>query len=227
MATSTTTFHTFEGTSNNGDLTEALAAAIAHAEVELSQDFLNWELVKLRGQHGGIVGANRLTVVIRSTGSQQLSGGVPSSKSRGKATTAAIALAAPARTAGGLEKFAQTTSLNPVFLDTEGGVVELDLTVSTYCEWQFEMLHIDESGESGGAQRHTMVGEPGQLVGKSATWRLRITNISEEEQDYHVVIQMKQSGADASVYEFEKEGKIDPSKDRDAKMGQTLTFFAA
>jgi hypothetical protein len=55
----------FEGTSNEGDLQEALEKAIDAATNELKQNFVRWKLDEVSGSRGGITGATEITVTIR------------------------------------------------------------------------------------------------------------------------------------------------------------------
>ena len=56
----------FEGTSNQGDFTEALQNAIAAAKDGLSSTLVTWKLLEVSGQNGGFVGVNELTVSIQA-----------------------------------------------------------------------------------------------------------------------------------------------------------------
>ena len=57
---------TFEGTSKNGDIQEALAEAIAAAKGGLSTDHVKWRLEELSGEDGGFVLVNEVTVKIHA-----------------------------------------------------------------------------------------------------------------------------------------------------------------
>ena len=56
----------FRGTSERGDLAEALADAIRNAKQSLRTDLVTWTLQNISGENGGFVGVNRLTVTIRA-----------------------------------------------------------------------------------------------------------------------------------------------------------------
>ena len=57
---------TFTGTSNHGNQEEALKNAIENAfQTYESPDLLiQWELIKVEGEYGGVSGVNNLTVTI-------------------------------------------------------------------------------------------------------------------------------------------------------------------
>ena len=58
---------TFEGTSNKGDLEEALKAAIESAMTSrkgIADAMVEWKVKNISGAQGGIAGFNRLTVTI-------------------------------------------------------------------------------------------------------------------------------------------------------------------
>lgn len=57
---------TFEGTSKNGDIQEALAAAIDAAKDGLRTDFVRWRLEELSGEDGGFVLVRDVTVRIHA-----------------------------------------------------------------------------------------------------------------------------------------------------------------
>lgn len=56
----------FEGTSNQGDFTEALQNAIAAAKEGLITDFVTWKLLDISGQNGGFTAVNDLNVSIQA-----------------------------------------------------------------------------------------------------------------------------------------------------------------
>ena len=60
---------TFQGTSARGDLQEAVANAVKAALSSLpgADRLVRWELVKLAGQRGGIVGVDEITATISAT----------------------------------------------------------------------------------------------------------------------------------------------------------------
>jgi hypothetical protein len=60
----------FTGTSQRGDLTEALQAAIQQAEKSsgVVDGQVRWELVEISGEHGGIAGRNEISVIITASG---------------------------------------------------------------------------------------------------------------------------------------------------------------
>ena len=58
----------FEGTSTVGDFHEALATAIAEAKRGLTTDYIEWKLKVTRGENGGVVLKNHLTVTIEARG---------------------------------------------------------------------------------------------------------------------------------------------------------------
>ena len=58
----------FEGTSQNGDLHEALAGAIRKAKNDLTTDHITWTLEKVSGENGGFVQVNNVTVTISAKG---------------------------------------------------------------------------------------------------------------------------------------------------------------
>lgn len=57
-------YRTFEGQSANGDIQEAIENAVELAKSELHTELVEWNLHKIAGQYGGIVGAKYLTVTI-------------------------------------------------------------------------------------------------------------------------------------------------------------------
>jgi len=59
---------TFEGTSTNGSIEEAVAKAIVLAKNKLKVDFLVWNLDSLVGANGGLVYSNIVTVSIKAKG---------------------------------------------------------------------------------------------------------------------------------------------------------------
>ena len=60
--------NTFAGTSDAGDLTEALTVAIQAAKQEMRTDFVTWMLESVKGESGGFSDVNRLTVTIVAQG---------------------------------------------------------------------------------------------------------------------------------------------------------------
>ena len=56
----------FEGTSDQGDFTEALQNAIAAAKEGLTSTLVSWKLLEISGQNGGFVQVNELTVSIQA-----------------------------------------------------------------------------------------------------------------------------------------------------------------
>ena len=56
----------FEGKSSNGDIQEALAAAIAAAKSGLTTDLVVWQLDEVSGEDGGFVGVRDVTVKIHA-----------------------------------------------------------------------------------------------------------------------------------------------------------------
>lgn len=54
----------FEGTSSNGNLQEALDAAVAAARAGVSAEGFTWTLGTVRGEKDGFVPANNVTVSI-------------------------------------------------------------------------------------------------------------------------------------------------------------------
>lgn len=57
----------FGGKSNNGDFNEALHCAIQAAKDGLKTDYITWELKTTRGENGGFVQVDNLTVTILAT----------------------------------------------------------------------------------------------------------------------------------------------------------------
>ena len=56
----------FQGTSSRGDIREALDDAIAAAKTGLRSSLVSWKLAEVSGETGGVVAANKLTVVIQA-----------------------------------------------------------------------------------------------------------------------------------------------------------------
>jgi hypothetical protein len=56
----------FEGKSTNGNIEDALEAAIAAAKQGLTTDLVVWQLEKVSGENGGFVGVNDVTVSIHA-----------------------------------------------------------------------------------------------------------------------------------------------------------------
>ena len=59
---------TFEGTSTNGSIEEAVAKAILLAKNKLKVDFIIWNLDTIVGANGGLVHSNIVTVSIKAKG---------------------------------------------------------------------------------------------------------------------------------------------------------------
>lgn len=59
---------TFEGTSTNGSIEEAVAKAIILAKNKLKVDFVVWNLDSVVGANGGLVYSNIVTVSIKAKG---------------------------------------------------------------------------------------------------------------------------------------------------------------
>ena len=59
---------TFEGTSTNGSIEEAVAKAIVLAKNKLKVDFLVWNLDSVVGANGGLIYSNIVTVSIKAKG---------------------------------------------------------------------------------------------------------------------------------------------------------------
>ncbi len=57
---------TFEGTSANGSIEEALTNAIAVAKKELKTDLVTWKLESISGENGGFVQTNLVTVSMKA-----------------------------------------------------------------------------------------------------------------------------------------------------------------
>ena len=55
---------TFEATSDQGNFSEALAAAIAAGLEAVQPEILFWKLDSVKGERGGITNANKITVTI-------------------------------------------------------------------------------------------------------------------------------------------------------------------
>lgn len=62
-------YKTFEGTSNDGDLQEALTNAIDTAleSTGVADEGVTWKLEEVKGEKGTIVGLNRITVTIQAS----------------------------------------------------------------------------------------------------------------------------------------------------------------
>ena len=56
----------FEGKSTNGNIEEALEAAIAAAKGGLHTDLVVWQLEQVSGENGGFVGVRDVTVSIHA-----------------------------------------------------------------------------------------------------------------------------------------------------------------
>ena len=59
---------TFEGTSTNGSIEEAVAKAIILAKNKLKADFVIWNLDSVFGANGGLIYSNIVTVSIKAKG---------------------------------------------------------------------------------------------------------------------------------------------------------------
>ena len=57
----------YKGTSNTGDFKEALSDAIQTAKEELLTDYIEWELLKVNGKHGGFIQEDILDVNISAS----------------------------------------------------------------------------------------------------------------------------------------------------------------
>lgn len=57
----------YSGTSSSGNLTEALEAAILSAKESIHTDLVKWELASIKGENGGFVEVNSITVSIHAT----------------------------------------------------------------------------------------------------------------------------------------------------------------
>lgn len=58
---------TFEGTSTNGNIQEALDNAIFNAKETLHTDYVVWEMQKISGEDGGFVLVRNLTLTISAS----------------------------------------------------------------------------------------------------------------------------------------------------------------
>ena len=67
MKTST---KSFTGTSERGNLEEALEHAIQQARKSLRTDFVTWAMEKISGQNGGFVQTNKVSVMIAASSGQ-------------------------------------------------------------------------------------------------------------------------------------------------------------
>jgi len=56
----------FSGTSNKGELEEALQQAIEAAKTGLGSELVNWKLLEVHGVNGGFAGQNDLTAEIEA-----------------------------------------------------------------------------------------------------------------------------------------------------------------
>jgi len=59
---------TYSGTSNTGNIAEAIEAAILAAKESIPADFVTWELASIQGKSGGFIDISSVTVSIRATG---------------------------------------------------------------------------------------------------------------------------------------------------------------
>jgi len=57
----------FSGTSKDGDLSEALSAAITAASQALNANYFSWQLESISGSVGGIVNAHDVSVTISTS----------------------------------------------------------------------------------------------------------------------------------------------------------------
>lgn len=60
----------FDGTSRNGDINEAILMAIQAAKTELRTDYVEYSLNAVKGKHGGFVIVNEITVQIDITSTE-------------------------------------------------------------------------------------------------------------------------------------------------------------
>ena len=58
----------FKGTSQRGNIDEALVDAIQSAKLALRTDFVRWKLLEIQGENGGFILKNELTVHISASG---------------------------------------------------------------------------------------------------------------------------------------------------------------
>ena len=54
------------GTSDSGNISEAIEAAILSAKEGIPSSFVRWELVKIQGESGGFIDKNSVTVSIHA-----------------------------------------------------------------------------------------------------------------------------------------------------------------
>jgi len=56
----------FQGTSPNGNLTDAINEAVVNAKEALESDYIEWTMEKIKGKNGGFVLLNEITITIKA-----------------------------------------------------------------------------------------------------------------------------------------------------------------